>query len=211
MHALIVFAHPDSTSHTHAVAKQIAEGIASAGEEHTFELVDLAAEGFDPRFSAADYQQFKGQTVLPDDVNAEQQRIKRADALVLVYPIYWWSFPAQLKGWIDRVFTQGWAYDERDGKLVKLLGHLPVHLIALGGADQRTYARYGYFGSMKTQIDQGIFGYCGAPVVTSELLLPSDEGYPDAHYRAAYRKGQQLFLSGKKHDDSDLAASAAVT
>ena len=40
MHALIVFAHPDSTSHTHAVAKQIAEGIASAGEEHTFELVD---------------------------------------------------------------------------------------------------------------------------------------------------------------------------
>ena len=92
--------------------------------------------------------------MLPDDVNAEQQRINRADALVLVYPIYWWSFPAQLKGWIDRVFTQGWAYDERDGKLVKLLGHLPVHLIALGGADQRTYARYGYFGSMKTQIDR---------------------------------------------------------
>ena len=92
--------------------------------------------------------------MLPDDVIAEQQRINRADALVLVYPIYWWSFPAQLKGWIDRVFTQGWAYDERDGKLVKLLGHLPVHLIALGGADQRTYARYGYFGSMKTQIDR---------------------------------------------------------
>ncbi|ORM84649.1 NAD(P)H dehydrogenase [Mixta gaviniae] len=198
MHALIVFAHPDPASHTHAVAKRLAEGVASTEEAHTFELADLAAEGFDPRFNAADYQQFTGQGALPEDVVTEQRRINRADALVLVYPIYWWSFPAQLKGWIDRVFTQGWAYDEQDGRLVKRLGHLSVHLIALGGADQRTYARYGYFGSMKTQIDHGIFGYCGAPVVTSELLLPSDEGYPEAHYRTAYRKGQQLFTAGKK-------------
>ena len=40
----------------------------------------------------------------------EQQRLDRADALVLVYPIYWWSFPAQLKGWIDRVFIQDWVH-----------------------------------------------------------------------------------------------------
>ncbi|WP_198284163.1 NAD(P)H-dependent oxidoreductase, partial [Bacillus cereus] len=78
------------------------------------------------------------------------------------------SFPALLKGWIDRVFTQGWAYeDDANGKLVKKLQHLQVHLLAIGGADQRTYARHGYFGAMKTQIDYGIFGYCGARVVTS--------------------------------------------
>ena len=39
-----------------------------------------------------------------------------------------------------------------------------------------TYARHGYFGAMKTQIDHGIFDYCGAPVVTSELLLESEQG-----------------------------------
>jgi len=193
MHALITYTHPDSKSHTHAVAAEVAKGIESAGHAHTYEYADLAAEGFDPRFNAADFNQFKGLSTSPDDVIAEQTRLGRADALVLVYPIYWWSFPAQLKGWIDRVFTQGWAYDDADGKLVKRLGNLPVHLIALGGADQRTYVRHGYFGSMKTQIDHGIFGYCGAPVITSELLLPSDADYPYSHYRAANRVGQQLF------------------
>jgi NAD(P)H dehydrogenase (quinone) len=162
MHALIVVAHPDPASLTHAVARQVAEGISAVDAGHTFEVADLAAEGF---------------------------------ALVLVYPVYWWSFPGLLKGWIDRVFTQGWAYEDADGKLVKKLQRLNVHLVALGGANQRTYARHGYFGAMKTQIDHGIFGYCGANVATSELLLPSDAGFPAAHLDAARTIGQKIFSS----------------
>jgi len=46
---------------------------------------------------------------------------------------------------------------------------------------------------MRTQIDEGIFGYCSAPVVTSELLLPTDENYPDAHFTLAHQHGQRLF------------------
>ena len=79
-----------------------------------------------------------------------------------------------LKGWIDRVFANGWAYDESaNNGLVKRLYHLKVHLIAIGGADLRTYARHGYFGAMKTQIDHGIFDFCGARVMRSELLADS--------------------------------------
>lgn len=192
MHALIVTSHPDPQAHTHAVAARLAEGITASGE-HTAEQADLAEEGFDPRFNPADFQQFKGQATSPADVLAEQQRLDRADALVLVYPIYWWSFPAQLKGWIDRVFTQGWAYEDQGGRVVKRLGDLPVHLIALGAADTRTYVRHGYFGSMRNQIDHGIFDYCGAPVVSSELLLSGDAGYPESHYQLARQRGQQLF------------------
>ncbi|MDF7649605.1 NAD(P)H-dependent oxidoreductase [Pantoea sp. Acro-805] len=192
MHTLIVTAHPDSHSHTHAVVTQLAAGITTSGL-HSVEIADLAAEQFDPRFNQADFDQFKLGTVSPADVLAEQQRLNRADALVLVYPIYWWSFPAQLKGWIDRVFTQGWAYDDTGEKVIKKLGHLQVHLLALGAANTRTYLRRGYFSSMRNQIDEGIFGYCGAPIITSELLLPSDEGYPDAHYALAQQLGQRLF------------------
>ncbi|MXP57432.1 NAD(P)H-dependent oxidoreductase [Pantoea sp. Taur] len=192
MHTLIVTAHPDHHSHTHAVVEQLVKGISASGQ-HSVEIADLAAEQFDPRFNQADVDQFKSGTVSPQDVLAEQQRLNRADALVLVYPIYWWSFPAQLKGWIDRVFTQGWAYDDTGEKVIKKLGHLQVHLLALGAANTRTYLRRGYFSSMRTQIDEGIFGYCGAPVITSELLLPSDEGYPDAHYALARQLGQRLF------------------
>ena len=195
MHALIVVAHPAPAALTHAVAGQIAEGISAPGSGHSFEIADLAAEGFDPRFIQADALLAQGRGAPLPDVAAEHARLERADALVLVYPVYWWSFPGLLKGWIDRVFTQGWAYEDLDGKLVKKLQRLQVHLVALGGANQRTYARHGYFGAMKTQIDHGIFGYCGASVVTSDLLLSSDAGFPAAHLAAAQALGGKIFSS----------------
>lgn len=194
MHTLIVVAHPDPASLTHAIAHHVAKGVAAAGHGHSFELADLAAEGFDPRLSQTDVALHLTRSNPPADVTAEHARIDRADALVLVYPVHWWSFPALLKGWIDRVFTNGWAYDANpDGKVIKRLQRLQVHLIASGGADMRTYARHGYFGAMKTQIDHGIFGYCGARVATSDLLMASDAGYPEAHLATARAIGQRIF------------------
>lgn len=125
---------------------------------------------------------------------AEQARIDRADALVLVFPVYWWSMPALLKGWIDRVFANGWAFDfSLDQALEKKLGKLRVHLIGVGGADAGTYGRHGYAGAMATQIDHGIFDYCGACVATSELLLDSETSDPAVHLRTARAVGHTLF------------------
>ena len=105
MHALIVLSHPDPGSLTHAVAARIADGVAEAG--HSATRADLAAEGFDPRFSAADFAAHRGRAPIPADIRAEQQRIDRADALVLVYPVYWWSMPGLLKGWAVRFLQRG--------------------------------------------------------------------------------------------------------
>lgn len=198
MHALIVVAHPHPASLTHAVAAQVAQGVASAGQpgpQHTTEIADLAAEGFDPRFTAADLALHLKQAPAPADVAAEQLRLDKADALVLVYPVYWWSFPALLKGWIDRVLTQGYAYEEgEDGQLTKKLGHLQVHLLGIGGAGGGTYERHGYSGAMATQIDHGIFGYCGARVASSRLLLQShDKEFAASHLTAAQALGRSLF------------------
>ncbi|KRC26117.1 NAD(P)H-dependent oxidoreductase [Acidovorax sp. Root217] len=197
MHALIVVSHPDPGSLTHAVAEQVCHSVqsATAPGTHTAELADLAAEGFDPRFTAADLALHLQHAPPPPDVAAEHARLARADALVLVYPVYWWSFPALLKGWIDRVFTQGYAYEEgADGKLAKKLGHLQVHLLGIGGADTGTYERHGYSEAMKTQIDHGIFGYCGAPVASSRLLLQSSQqDMAAAHLAAARELGSRLF------------------
>lgn len=204
MHALIIIANPDPTSLTHAVAAQLAAGVTASGTQHSVETADLAAEGFDPRFTTDDKALLLGQARPAAEVAAEHARLDRADALVLVYPVYWWSFPALLKGWIDRVFTQGWAYEDSNGKLVKRLQRLQVHLIALGGASERTYARHGYFGAMKTQIDHGIFGYCGARLVTSALLLPSDAGYPASHLASAHAIGSRLFTAS-----ADASAGAS--
>jgi NAD(P)H dehydrogenase (quinone) len=196
MHALIVVAHPDPSSLTHAVANRLAAGIAGP---HTAEIADLAGEGFDPCFAAADLTAFNRHAPVPPDVGTEQARIDRADALVLVYPVYWWSFPALLKGWIDRVFTNGWAYDDTAGiGVVKKLQRLRVHLVGVGGADLRTYARHGYLWAMRTQIDHGIFGYCGAPVVTSEVLMPPEDGDWEVRLATAATIGAGLFRTERK-------------
>ncbi|BDM22139.1 NAD(P)H-dependent oxidoreductase [Pseudomonas sp. LRP2-20] len=194
MHSVIVVAHPNPHSLTHAIAQRIAQSITASDSRHSAQIADLIAEGFDPRFNLADHGLFLKQSAPPADVAAEQERLDRADALVIVYPIYWWSFPAVLKGWIDRVFAQGWAYEEMsNGKLVKKLGHLQVHLVAIGGADEGTYMRHGYTPAMKAQIDHEIFDYCGANVRSSCLLLPSDGHYAEAHLHTAHRIGASIF------------------
>lgn len=193
MHTLVLVAHPKPSSLSHAIAQELVQALTAADPAHTAELADLHQEGFDPRFTETDTAVLHKEQALAADVLAEQARLDRADALALVYPVYWWSFPGLLKGWIDRVFTQGWAYDEdAHGRLHKKLGRLHIHLLALGGADQRTYARHGYFGAMKTQIDHGIFGYCGAQVLSSELLLPSDAGYPRSHLNTAHAVAKRI-------------------
>jgi len=192
MHALIAVSHPDPGSLTHAVAAQIAAGI-SAKDGSTAELADLDAEGFDPRFNRADLQGHHRNAPFPADVLAEQARLDRADAVVLVFPVYWWGMPALLKGWIDRVFSNGWAYDDSSGQgVLKKLRHLPVHLVGLGGADDRTWQKRGYTGAMKTQIETGIFDYCGAPVRSSTLLLETDTGDARAHLQTARSLGQRI-------------------
>lgn len=192
MHVLIVTAHPEPQSLTHGIAARIGAGLAEAG--HDFEIADLAAEGFDPRFTAGDLAVHRRKAAPPADVAAEQARIDRADALVLVYPVYWWSMPALLKGWIDRVFSNDWAFDfEPGGGLVKKLQRLKVHLVQLAGADAGTYERHRYLDAMKVQIDHGIFDYCGATVVSSELLFESEGQAPAVYLKRAQRHGTTLF------------------
>jgi len=192
MHTVIALSHPDPHSLTHAVAHRIAEGIQAAGAG-TVELADLATEGFDPRFRRDDLEAHHRRAPSPADVLAEQARLDRADALVLVFPVYWWAMPGLLKGWIDRVFANGWAYDDGgEAGVIKKLGHLDVHLVGLGGADERTWQRRGYREAMKTQIETGIFDYCGAPVVSSTLLLEVDTGNVAPLLEQALEIGRQL-------------------
>ena len=193
MRNLVVISHPDTSSLTHAVADSVANGLREADPSASVEIADLAAEGFDPRETARDLAVHLQTATPAPDILAEQARIDRADRLVLVYPVYWWSFPALLKGWIDRVFTNGWAYGYGEGDRKKLR-RLEVVLIAVAGADAGTYARHGYFGAMRTQIDHGIFDYCGARVVRHELLLESHGESQRANLDLAHSLGRSLAM-----------------
>ena len=159
MKTLIVTAHPEPDSLTN----QIARRLASMLHPSPVEIVDLAAEGFDPRFTGADRRTYLTGGHVTPDVIAEQRRVDGADHLVLVFPVYWWSMPAQLKGWIDRVFVNGWAFtiDPEHG-IRRNLGRLTIHLIPVAGDDAGVYERHGYEQALRTQIEHGIIDYCGS-------------------------------------------------
>ena len=190
MRTLIVIAHADPDSLTHAVARRIGDRLRDEGRD--IEFADLSAEGFDPRFGPADLDVHRRQVAPAPEVLAEQARVDRADQLVLVFPIYWWSMPALMKGWIDRVFSQGWAFADKDGKLIKKLGRLRAHLVALGGADTGLLERHGYDTAIQTQLAHGIFDYCGVKDVRTTLLMESDTGRAQEALARADALGREL-------------------
>ena len=157
MGTLIVTAHPDSDSLVHGVARKLRDRLGSDAS-----VAHLAQEGFDPRFTPRDRQRYVDRTRPDEAVAAEQRRIDGAEHLVLVFPVYWWSLPALLKGWIDRVFIDGWAfgYDAED-RVVPRLGHLTAHLIPVAGTSAESYERHGYARAFSTQVEHGVIDFCG--------------------------------------------------
>lgn len=162
--AHIVTAHPDSSSLTLAVASRIASELQAQGIPTSIE--DLSATGFDPRMTVGDLDTYRaaleGRIVAPPaDVLAQQRLVEDAGALVLVFPVYWWSVPAQVKGWIDRVVTAGWAWGlTRTGRERSVFADRPVHLVALTASDQDHYVRDGYDVAMEAQLRHGVLEYC---------------------------------------------------
>ncbi|MCI4010831.1 NAD(P)H-dependent oxidoreductase [Brevibacterium sp. ZH18] len=188
MHLLTVFAHPIRTSYPGAVMDAFHEPFAAAG--HSIDVLDLHAEGFDPRFTAADHQHFWGGPI-PTGIADMHERVEVADRLAFVFPVYWWSMPALMKGWIERVFTGDWAYQYGSGvadrgkePLNGLLPRVPTTLIGVGGSKQRTYDKYGYGDAMHAQLDIGVFAYCGITDVESHLIYDV-EGEHNAGNRVA--------------------------
>ena len=152
--ALIVTAHPIDNSLSHTLAARIAGKLREEGTQ--VEIADLHAEGFNPSMTRADLDLYHGDpSALPDDILREQQRVERADMLVFVFPVYWWSVPALLKGWFDRVLTLNWAY--------KVAG----------------FDKHGYSRAIQTQIIEGVFGFCGLKNVKLDILYQADTATPE--------------------------------
>ncbi|MEE4023800.1 NAD(P)H-dependent oxidoreductase [Gordonia sp. PKS22-38] len=174
MHLMTVFAHPFADKYPAAVRDAFHEPFAESG--YTVDVLDLHREGFDPRFTEADHAHFWGGPI-PSDIPEMHRRVEAADRLAFVFPVYWWSMPALMKGWVERVFTAGWAYqygrgveDRGAAPLSGLLPSIPTALVGVGGSSKRTYDKYGYDEAMRTQLDVGIFAYCGMNDVESHLI-----------------------------------------
>lgn len=182
MKTLLVIAHPRPASLTHACARAFADAAAANG--HSFEIADLCAERFDPVLPPEDEPDWDAPRVYSPAVRAEMARVERNDATVMVYPVWWWSMPAVLKGWIDRVWNRGWAYGGAS------FPQRRVWSIGLAGSDAAAYARRGYDRAMQVQIDVGILQYCGVAEARHELVYGTLDG--PAEVAAALARVQEL-------------------
>ena len=113
-------AHPVETSYSAALASIAIDTLTASG--HAVDHLDLYGEGFDAVLS-------REERLLYHDVGANMtpairpyvERIKAADALVFVYPVWNFGMPAILKGFFDRIFVPGVAFEMRAGKLIRVL------------------------------------------------------------------------------------------
>jgi len=194
MNHLIVYAHPFEDSFNHAILENAVAALESKG--HSVAVRDLYAIGFNPVLSPEDFKALRsGHT--PEDIATEQAFIKNADAITLIYPLWWTSMPAILKGYIDRVFSYGFAYQyTKEGMVEGLLGSKKSFMITTQGTPNMYYDASGMTQSLKQTTDEGIFGFCA--VETLEHLFfggisSSDDATRKAMLETTTTKIKELF------------------
>jgi len=157
-----MYAHPNPKSFNRAIVQAIVEEYRKAGKDVL--LRDLYALNFNPVLSADDLAVVR-EGSMPADVKTEQGLIRAADILIVVYPLWWSGMPAMLKGYIDRIFSYGFAYEITETGGVGLLTGKKVFLITTMGASREDYEQCGMFKSFDQTIDSGIFRFSGMEVI----------------------------------------------
>ena len=109
MKCLVVIAHPLPDSLCRSLARFATERLEAAGHEVTVE--DLYGASFEAALTGAERRSYYATAFDVSSVSGETSRLTEAEALVLVFPTWWYGFPAILKGWFDRVWAPGIAFD----------------------------------------------------------------------------------------------------
>jgi NAD(P)H dehydrogenase (quinone) len=193
MNVLIVYAHPEPTSFNGAMKDLAVETLTARG--HSVKVSDLYAMGWNPVAGPADIDGPHSQTdrfslareqsvamergTIAADIAGEQAKLTRADFVIFQFPVWWFSMPAILKGWADRVFARGFAYlPGRKYDTGMFRGKLAV-IAATTGTSSDTYAPDGIDGDILTvlwPIHNGLLRYTGFDVLPPYVaFMPARE------------------------------------
>ena len=191
MKVLVIITHPNPESFNHAILGEFTRGLKDGG--HDYEVVDLYAANFDPRVNIADLAQFSGGQVSKEALD-QQQKLASADAFAFIHPMWGWSFPAILKGWIDRVFSDGFAYKASEKGFEGLLKHNKVLVISTAGAMEEFYKSAGLDDAFR-KTGNADLNLCGIQDVQYNcfygIQAVGDEGRKK-YLETAYRLGKEF-------------------
>jgi len=135
MKCLVVVAHPLEDSLCQHLAKETIQHMKDKGYQVT--IKDLYKEGFNPLLTVAERSSYYDAQFDVSQLHDDIAQLQEAESLVLVFPTWWFSFPAILKGWFDRVWAPSYAYDHASdlGAITPcLLGLREVKVVTTLGA-----------------------------------------------------------------------------
>jgi NAD(P)H dehydrogenase (quinone) len=198
MKVLLVFAHPEPQSLNAALRNVAVNELAAQG--HDVRVSDLYAMGWKSEVDRADFPTHAPEARLKvakasaeafptggltEDVEAEIEKLRWADTLILQFPLWWFAMPAILKGWVDRVFAYGFAYgvgehsDTRWGDRYgegTLAGKRAMVITTAGGRESHYRPRgiNGPIDDLLFPIQHGILFYPGYSVLPPFVLYQVD-------------------------------------
>lgn len=203
-HTLLVLAHPRTDSLTAQVAARLHARI--EGEGDTVDVLDLYAEGFDPALRPEDEPDWENrEKVYSPEVRAHMDRVLAADDIVVVFPVWWFTPPAILKGWIDRVWNYGFAYGRSRPRLA---GRRLLWLALMGGTPEEI-ERLGMTDALGLTLVTGISEFCGLPDARLRVLHGTELSGVPVELRAA--RVAELLDEAERTLTEELPGAAAAT
>jgi NAD(P)H dehydrogenase (quinone) len=109
MRVLVIFAHPLEDSYAAGLRDAVVETLTAGG--HVVDLCDLYQEAFDPVMSARERRVYRDTSNNLETVSEHVRRLRQAEGVVFVFPSWWYGMPAILKGYLDRVWLPGVAFE----------------------------------------------------------------------------------------------------
>ena len=171
-------------SFNQALLDAFIEGLEDAGSEHT--TIDLYGTHYEPVMKGDDFNQFFGKP-LPEETVASQQLLSESDVVTFFYPVWWNDMPAIMKGWVDRTFTKGFAYEVTDGSQKGVLPFKKVLLACtLGNTKEGMHPSLEQ--AMRDKEQHGVFGYCGVEEVEHHFFYDVDNKSLRDDYLAKVRE-----------------------
>lgn len=158
--ALIIYAHPSRTGFHGCFLEKIEEKL-KARPETAYEVLDLYALKYDPVLQDAELYSAGRRAVSPENL-AFQTKVKEADRLLFVYPTWWQNMPAILKGFMDRVFTSGFAFVYKAGIPIGLLKNKKAAAFTATGGP-RIYTRLFIRDQSLHVLTKDILSFVGIP------------------------------------------------
>lgn len=206
MNVLIVYAHPEPRSFNRALKDLAVEVLEGAG--HQIQVSDLYAQRFNPAGGSEDvlaradpdyfhYQREQASAgsagLFTPELKAEMDKLAWADMVIFQFPLWWFSLPAILKGWVDRVFAMGFAYGMAQSYESGVFRGKRGMLSFTTGGPARAYlssARNGNMDDLILHIQRGMLYFVGMEVLPPFIAYGASRCTPEerAAYLEAYRQ-----------------------